>query len=85
MKSKKKIKNNRIKKEKIFIAMDKSCLLNHCLPEYIEYQEQIPNHYKIGSKSKTNHIKTNHMKTKKNKQIQIMKSLEKCSKKNCSK
>jgi hypothetical protein len=85
MKSKKKIKNNRIKKEKIFIAMDKSCLLNHCLPEYIEYQEQIPNHYKIGSKSKTNHIKTNHIKTKKNKQIQIMKSLEKCSKKNCSK
>jgi hypothetical protein len=85
MKSKKKIKNNRIKKEKIFIAMDKSCLLNHCLPEYIEYQEQIPTHYKIGSKSKTNHIKTNHMKTKKNKQIQIMKSLEKCSKKNCSK
>ncbi len=81
MKSKKKIKNNRIKKEKkIFVAMDKSCLLNHCLPEYLEYQEQIPNHYKIGSKSRTTHIKT-----KKNKQTQIMKSLEKCSKKNCSK
>ncbi len=70
-KSKSKIKTLKIKKN---IDMEKKCLLNHCLPEYIEYQEEIPNNYKITSKQ---------MKTKKNRKI--IKSLERCSKKYCSK
>jgi hypothetical protein len=58
--------------------MNKKCLLNHCLPEYEEYQEKIPNNYTISLKS----LKTKKL-TKKVKKI--MKSLEKCSKKYCSK
>ncbi len=68
----KKIKNNSI------LDMSQKCLLNHCLPEYSEYQEQIPNGFKMSVKS---------LKTKKQtkKFRQIIKSFEKCSKKYCSK
>jgi hypothetical protein len=60
--------------------MDNKCLLNHCLPEYKEYQEQIPNNFDISLKLKK---KVRNHQTRKNKRI--IKALDKCSKKYCSK
>ena len=78
-KTKKVNKKNKRKKYSILDMTNKDkCLLNHCLPEYKEYQEQIPNNFKISFKS----LKTQ----KKSKKInKIIKSLETCSKKYCSK
>ena len=73
-------KTNKVNRNKKYSILDMNnngkCLLNHCLPEYEEYQEQIPNSFKISSTSS----KTQSKKVKK-----VIKDLEKCSKKYCSK
>ena len=72
-KTKKVKKVNRNKKLSILdMTKNDKCLLNHCLPEYEEYQEQIPNSFKISLKTHS-------------KKVKIIKNLEKCSKKYCSK
>jgi hypothetical protein len=72
-KTKKVNKKNKRKKYSILDMTNKDkCLLNHCLPEYEEYQEQIPNNFKISLKTHS-------------KKVKIIKNLEKCSKKYCSK
>lgn len=80
-KTKKVKKTNKVNRNKKHSILDMTnnykCLLNHCLPEYEEYQEQIPNSFKISSTLKS---KTQSKKVKK-----IIKTLEKCSKKYCSK
>jgi hypothetical protein len=68
----------RIKKNRI-LDMSQKCLLNHCLPEYEEYQEQIPKNFKSSLKNK------NQYKNQSKKIKRITKSLERCSKKYCSK